>query len=196
MYSGRVAVACRLVAGQGMGARKPQASRAVGSPRLVTRGLFLQRGAHVKSQNGDNAVLSTHAWQRSSGNDNAGHEDATAPVRAAMAAFVAQQQRATQLRSGCFGGLKLRNPSWDMLVALFAANQAGRQLSMSDLCAACDAPESTALRLIHQLRDKGYAELAPDRSDRRRTCVSLTHVGEAEFGIYIGRLMQVEGPYS
>lgn len=99
--------------------------------------------------------------------------------------LILQEQQASRLRSSCFAALKLRNPSWDMLVALLAAKRNGTQLSMSDLCLMCDAPESTALRLIHQLREKGYAEMVPDRSDRRRTRVSLTRMGEAQFDTYL-----------
>lgn len=102
--------------------------------------------------------------------------------------LILQEQQASRLRSLSFAGLKLRNPSWDMLVALLAAKRNGTQLSMSDLCLMSDAPESTALRLIHQLRDKGYAEMVADRSDRRRTRVSLTSMGEAHFDSYIDKV--------
>lgn len=102
--------------------------------------------------------------------------------------FILQEQQASRLRSSSFAGLKLRNPSWDMLIALLAAKRNGSLLSMSDLCVMSDAPESTALRIIHQLRDKGYAELVADRSDRRRTRVMLTNMGEAHFEAYIDKI--------
>lgn len=105
--------------------------------------------------------------------------------------LILQEQQASRLRSSAFAGLKLRNPTWDMLVALLAAKRSGTVLSMSDLCLMCDAPESTALRLIHQLREKGYAEMIADRSDRRRTRVSLTSMGEAQFDSYLDRIEPV-----
>ena len=101
--------------------------------------------------------------------------------------LILREQQSSRMRSTSFPGLKLRNPLWDMLIALLAAKRSGNQLSMSDLCLMSDAPESTALRLIHQLREKGYAEMIPDRSDRRRTRVSLTSLGEAEFDQYLDR---------
>tara|TARA_Y100000310_G_C20150161_1_gene564338 strand:- start:129 stop:500 length:372 start_codon:yes stop_codon:yes gene_type:complete len=101
--------------------------------------------------------------------------------------LVMREQQSARLRSSCFPELKLRNPLWDMLVALLAAKRNGNQLSMSDLCLMSDAPESTALRLIHQLREKGYADMVPDRSDRRRTRVTLTSLGEAQFDQYLDR---------
>ncbi|OHC97251.1 MAG: hypothetical protein A2792_15345 [Sphingomonadales bacterium RIFCSPHIGHO2_01_FULL_65_20] len=103
------------------------------------------------------------------------------------ARLVMREQQSARLRSSCFPELKLRNPLWDMLVALLAAKRNGNQLSMSDLCLMSDAPESTALRLIHQLREKGYADMVPDRSDRRRTRVTLTSLGEAQFDQYLDR---------
>lgn len=101
--------------------------------------------------------------------------------------LIMREQQAARLRSSCFPELKLRNPLWDMLVALLAAKRTGNQLSMSDLCLMSDAPESTALRLIHQLREKGYADMVADRSDRRRTRVTLTALGEAQFDQYLDR---------
>ena len=101
--------------------------------------------------------------------------------------LVMREQQSARLRSSCFPELKLRNPLWYMLVALLAAKRNGNQLSMSDLCLMSDAPESTALRLIHQLREKGYADMVPDRSDRRRTRVTLTSLGEAQFDQYLDR---------
>ncbi|MGQ3179998.1 MAG: winged helix DNA-binding protein [Blastomonas fulva] len=41
---------------------------------------------------------------------------------------------------------------------------------------------------MHQLREKGYAEMVPDRSDRRRTRVSLTRMGEAQFDAYLDKM--------
>lgn len=98
--------------------------------------------------------------------------------------LVQQEQQANELRSSMFGELKVRSPMWDMLLALFAAKRAKVQLSMSDLCSMCDAPESTALRMIHQLRDKGFADMIRDRADKRRTRVILTNKAEAQFSAY------------
>lgn len=125
------------------------------------------------------------AWLRSDRN-TAGYADPGALNRAQM--LVQIEQRAQEIRASVFEDLKVRNPLWDILLALLAAQRADKQLSMSDLCAMCDAPESTALRLIHQLRDKGYADMVPDRSDRRRTLVVLTSKAQAQFAAFIRRM--------
>lgn len=144
----------------------------------------------MKSLNGENAARILPVWQQTNavrkpegGPDRSGASDSDRVAR-----LVLQEQQASNLRSACFSDIKLRNPSWDMLVALLAAKRSGRQLSMSDLCLMSDAPESTALRLIHQLREKGYAEMVPDRSDRRRTRVMLTSLAEAQFDLYFSRI--------
>mgnify|MGYP005847321515 CR=1 FL=1 len=141
----------------------------------------------MKSLARDNSPRAASAWQRPVRPDGA-HPDARLAEPDRKTRLILQEQQASRLRSTCFAGLKLRNPTWDMLVALLAARRSGTQLSMSDLCLMCDAPESTALRLIHQLRAKGYAEMVPDRSDRRRTRVSITAMGEAQFESYVDRI--------
>lgn len=147
----------------------------------------LHRGKHVKSSASHNSAHTATVWHRRVRAD-AGHTDASASDADRKMRFILQEQQASRLRSSSFAGLKLRNPSWDMLIALLAAKRNGSLLSMSDLCLMSDAPESTALRIIHQLRDKGYAELVADRSDRRRTRVMLTGMGEAHFEAYIDKI--------
>lgn len=141
----------------------------------------------MKSVARDTSARSTSAWTRITRPDGA-HPDPKLGENDRKIRLILREQQASRLRSTCFDGLKLRNPTWDMLVALLAARRNGTHMSMSELCLMCDAPESTALRLIHQLRDKGYAELAADRSDRRRTRVTLTRLGEAEFETYLDRI--------
>lgn len=151
--------------------------------------MFDDRGMHVKSVARDNTARSAAAWHRPVRTEGAvpdpartSGQDADRKMR-----LILREQQSSRLRSISFPGLKLRNPIWDMLIALLAAKRSGNQLSMSDLCLMSDAPESTALRLIHQLREKGYVEMLADRSDRRRTRVSLTGLGEAQFDQYLDR---------
>lgn len=144
---------------------------------------------HVKSLARDNSPRQSTAWHRPIRPEGTQGD----PQRTAQnegdrrTRLVMREQQAARLRTSCFPELKLRNPLWDMLVALLAAKRNGNQLSMSDLCLMSDAPESTALRLIHQLREKGYADMVADRSDRRRTRVTLTALGEAQFDQYLDR---------
>jgi DNA-binding MarR family transcriptional regulator len=115
----------------------------------------------------------------------------TEPTPSPELAMVLREQQISRLRGNAFPDLKLRNALWDMLLELLVADHGGQQLSMSDLCGRSAAPESTALRLIHQLRDKGYVNLVPDKSDRRRTIVSLTVQGRASFGVFLSEYATV-----
>lgn len=144
---------------------------------------------HVKSLVRETSPRSASAWHRPVRNDGPASDHGRAPQSDGdkRNRLIMREQQAARLRSSCFPELKLRNPLWDMLIALLAAKRHGTQMSMSDLCLMSDAPESTALRLIHQLRDKGYADMLPDRSDRRRTRVMLTSHGEAQFEDYLER---------
>lgn len=147
------------------------------------------RDIDVKTLARETSPRPTSAWHRPVRTEGA-HHDATRSGTAEgdrRTRLIMREQQAARLKSSCFPELKLRNPLWDMLVALLAAKRNGNQLSMSDLCLMCDAPESTALRLIHQLREKGYADMVADRSDRRRTRVTLTALGEAQFDQYLDR---------
>lgn len=144
---------------------------------------------HVKSLARDNNARPATTWHRpnrpdGAHNDGARHGTAEGDRKARL---IVREQQAARLRTACFPELKLRNPLWDMLVALLSAKRSGNQMSMSDLCLMSDAPESTALRLIHQLREKGYVDMLPDRSDRRRTRVVLNQKGEAQFDQYLDR---------
>lgn len=144
---------------------------------------------HVKSLARDTSQRSATAWHRPVRTDGANAENGRTAQNDGdrRTRLIMREQQAARLRTNCFPELKLRNPLWDMLIALLAAKRNGNQLSMSDLCLMSDAPESTALRLIHQLREKGYADMVPDRSDRRRTRVALTSLGEAQFEQYLDR---------
>jgi len=99
--------------------------------------------------------------------------------------LVARERQSGIKRAACFDDLKLRNPLWDILLDLVDFDRQGQAVSMSDLCAATGAPESTALRLIHQLVAKGYAQASPDQRDRRWTWIALTDKGRNRFASYL-----------
>jgi DNA-binding MarR family transcriptional regulator len=166
---------------------------AIGRDVQATVGLLhshiVTRGMHMKPLATDGALRASTSWHRASRGDTGLAEPirTSAPPADNLVSLIMHEQQASRLKSSCFPELRLRNPLWDLLIGLLAAKRSGQQLSMSDLCLMSDAPESTALRLIHQLREKGYAEMIPDRSDRRRTRVVLTNLAEAQFDQYLER---------
>jgi len=67
-----------------------------------------------------------------------------------------------------------RDPAWDMMLDLFAARIEGRQISVSSAAIAAQTPQTTALRCIDQMVERGLLVRVPDRVDRRRSLLELT----------------------
>jgi DNA-binding MarR family transcriptional regulator len=65
-------------------------------------------------------------------------------------------------------------PAWDMLVDLFIAGEEGNSISVTSLCIASGAPETTALRWIVVLEQEKLIIRNPDPNDQRRVFLSLT----------------------
>ena len=97
----------------------------------------------------------------------AGADDLDA-ARALLAARRAREQ--------LFGDGLFADPAWDMLLALFVADEEREPLSVSQLCAASGVPHTTALRWIESLARAGLIVRAADPGDARRTLISL-HAG-------------------
>ncbi len=69
--------------------------------------------------------------------------------------------------------------AWEMLLDLAMAQAAGRQVSVSALCASAGTSTTTALRRLEALEQEGLVERRPDPEDRRRVWLQLTHKGGA-----------------
>jgi DNA-binding transcriptional ArsR family regulator len=71
-------------------------------------------------------------------------------------------------------GIHFADPAWDMLLDLYIAERSGSRVSVSSLCLAADVPQTTALRWIKLLTERGLLERRHDDADRRRINVALT----------------------
>ena len=65
-------------------------------------------------------------------------------------------------------------PAWDILLDIFAAEQAGKSISITSACIAAAVPPTTGLRWISVLIDRGYLARTDDTLDTRRRILSLT----------------------
>ena len=81
-------------------------------------------------------------------------------------------------RDRFLGSAMLGEPVWDMLLALYCLPPRGEPLCVSSLCYAAGAPQTTALRWVQLMEQKGLIERSRDPADARRTYVSLSDDGD------------------
>lgn len=79
-------------------------------------------------------------------------------------------------------------PSWDILLDLYASTMRGRRVSVTDACIAAAAPSTTALRWLQILEAGGLIVRVADSRDRRRTYVQLTPEANEKITAYLERL--------
>jgi len=90
---------------------------------------------------------------------------------AALARLLLYQRRR---RETALGADYFSDPVWDMMLDLFVARVRGQETATSSLVIAASVPQSTALRRIRELVDRGDFIARADPRDGRRTFVSLS----------------------
>ena len=75
-------------------------------------------------------------------------------------------------------------PCWDMLLELARARLENEEISVSSICIASHAPQSTALRWIKFMEDEGLVERRPDAEDKRRIHVKISNAGLKYIDLY------------
>lgn len=74
---------------------------------------------------------------------------------------------------------------WEMLLALYVSDASGFRMTVSNLCAASNGPESTALRWIDRLIELGMARRSPNPVDARVIFVELEAPGREALDRYL-----------
>lgn len=84
--------------------------------------------------------------------------------------------RARRERNMCFGDDAdlFGEPAWDMLLDLYTAQMAGREVTITRACKAADVPNTTALRHLGNLEARGLIIRKADHEDRRRSTIQLS----------------------
>lgn len=99
-----------------------------------------------------------------------------APSNAKLQALVRSIKYSREARSQFLDRKLFSDPGWDMLLELTSAALEGTPIPTSSVCAATDAPFSTALRYTRQLVDAGLVRSWLDPADKRRTMLELDPV--------------------
>ena len=94
-------------------------------------------------------------------------------------------QRKRAARDKFFPKGLFEDPCWDMLLDLMANHLRGRRISVSSLCVASGVAQTTALRRISELNDRGLVRRIADERDGRRVFVELTEQGIAALSAYV-----------
>lgn len=95
-------------------------------------------------------------------------------------------------RDKLFSGLSARDvlgePAWEMLLDLFVARAQGQRVSVSSLCIASYGPQTTALRYISTMTQKGIIIRTPDEDDQRRVFLTLSKPAFEAMNTLLGKL--------
>lgn len=85
--------------------------------------------------------------------------------------------RVRRLRDEILGKDLFGEPTWDILLDLYAMHQQGRECSVKSVCIASAVAPTTALRWFNVLLSKGLLTRLDDPRDGRRSIVRMTEKG-------------------
>lgn len=97
-------------------------------------------------------------------------------------------QRARAARDRLFPKGLFEDPCWDMLLDLTINDALGKRISVSSLCVASGVAQTTALRRIADLSDRGLVRRVADERDGRRVFIELTEEGRAAMARYADQI--------
>lgn len=91
--------------------------------------------------------------------------------------ILAEARHLRMLRGRYLSDGLFSEPSWEMLLELYAAYLNDTKLSVTSLGGAVEIPMTTALRRINDLERSGMIVRTPDGKDRRRATIELSRQG-------------------
>jgi DNA-binding MarR family transcriptional regulator len=110
--------------------------------------------------------------------------------------FAKKLVRQTEIRSQFFPPEICSDAAWSMLLDLYISQTDLRSVSVGSLCIAGNVPNSTGLRWISLLIDKGLIQRYPDPRDRRRILVRLTEKAASQMEACLTRMAQTDAAFS
>ncbi|WP_162528421.1 hypothetical protein [Novosphingobium sp. BW1] len=90
---------------------------------------------------------------------------------------VSNLYRVRRMRDEVLGKDLFGEPTWDILLDLYAMHQQGRECSVKSVCIASAVAPTTALRWFNVLLGKGLLTRLDDPRDGRRSIVQMTEKG-------------------
>ena len=102
-----------------------------------------------------------------------------------LAIIASSIYRTRRRREQYFDEALFGEPSWDMLLDLFVSKALGRRVNVTSLCLAAQVPQTTAMRYLRLLEEKGLVERTPAPDDRRVTLVEMTQEGYRQMRLYV-----------
>jgi DNA-binding MarR family transcriptional regulator len=114
-------------------------------------------------------------------------ESLTPEQRQTLRDEAAREQRRRGLRRKLFDPNLFGEPAWEILLALYVADDVERRLSIAQLTAVTHVPLTTALRWLAHLEDHDLVSrtIAPD--DQRIVLIELTETGRRAMNAYLSR---------
>lgn len=98
-----------------------------------------------------------------------------------------KEEYRAKLREEAIGVDLVGVPAWNMLLELFKQGSGGAKVSTKSLQIISRCPETTALRIIDRLEDRGLVARSQSETDRRVTFVTLTRDGLTKVGSVLER---------
>jgi hypothetical protein len=108
--------------------------------------------------------------------------------RSAMLAMVEALIASRRQRLKFFDTEFFFDPSWTMLLDLFRAQLREQRISVSAVCYGSGVPETTALRYIKIMEDRGYIVRVQDPNDKRRVFLVLTSLASERLTGYFTKV--------
>lgn len=108
--------------------------------------------------------------------------------RARQLAWAKSIVEARRERDRLFGKGLFAEPAWEILLELFIAHHESRDTAIKTACHASTVPQTTALRYIAHLVERGLVVRRPHPQDSRCTHLRLSERGLATMTEYVRRM--------
>lgn len=105
-----------------------------------------------------------------------------------LALMATREEYRAKFRDDAIGVDLVGLPAWNMLLELFKQFAGGAKVSTKSLQIIARCPETTALRIIDRLEQRGLVARSQSDVDKRVTFISLTREGVVKVGSVLERI--------